>query len=500
MQKKQNIVLILVLILGLFSKSCNNASENKVDQYPNIVFILADDMGYGDVGFNNPDSKIPTPHIDKLAREGISFTDGHSPAQICTPSRYSILTGRYYWRNEVYKEIGWEVIQAGREPLIEENRLTLPEMLGQNGYHTACIGKWHLGFQWEAKEGEKEIGHYNDLDYTKKVNGGPVTRGFDYFFGLDTPNGSVSFIENEHFTAIPSEKSPKEISWADKIPPGWTYEKIMPTLTQKVLDYIQERAPKDSAFFLYYALTGPHTPIAPDSAFIGKSEAGRYGDFIYQIDYDVGKIVETLKKQGIYDNTVIIFASDNGSPERDGTNYSGPMKSVLKYDHYPNHPWRGMKADLWEGGHRVPFIIRWHGVTEPNTSSDVTVSLIDIMRTLANYLDIELPGDAAEDSYDIMPALRGEKISGHDPFIIYNSEKPAIRSGKWKLILDAGPTGFSRHSGYKVPKGAPEAQLYDMINDPKEQNNLFEQKPDVVKELKKTLDAYINSPSNTLRE
>jgi arylsulfatase A len=502
MKQQSNHLTVGVLLLTTMMGT-GGCSEKKTtrEKPPNIVYILADDLGYGDVGYNNPASKIPTPHIDKLASEGIRFTDGHSPAQICTPSRYSILTGRYYWRNEVYKEIGWRVIQAWQKPLIEEDRLTLPGMLQTQGYHTACIGKWHLGFDWEVKKGKEKSGTYRNLDYTKKVKGGPLTRGFDYFYGLDIPNGSVAFIENEHHVEIPSQEPyhPIIARWTGKTARGWTFEKIKPALTQKAISYIEKKSKSDSAFFLYYALTGPHTPIAPVSNFIGKSQAGRYGDFINQIDYDVGKIVETLKNQGVYDNTVIIFASDNGSPERDGTNYFGELKSVLKYEHYPNQPNRGMKADLWEGGHRVPFIIRWPGVTESNTSSDVTVSQIDIMRTLANYLNIDLPKNAAEDSYDIMRVLQGGKTSGHDPLIVFNSDKPTIRSGKWKLILDAGPTGFSRHAGYKVPVGAPEWQLYDMINDPKEQINLFKQKPDVVKELKKILDTYINSPSNSFK-
>ena len=475
----------------LVLSSCSDSEKND-QQKPNIVYILADDMGYGDVQCNNADSKIPTPNIDHLAEEGMRFTDGHSPAQISTPSRYSILTGRYYWRNEVYEEIGWRVIQAWQEPLIEPDRLTLPRMLKDQEYHTACIGKWHLGFNWQVKEGKKKGGNYKNLDYTKKVKGGPITRGFDYFFGLDIPNGSVAFIENDMHTQIPSQEPYNSVvaRWADQTPEGWTLEKILPTLTQKAMDYIERRSKSDSAFFLYYALTGPHTPIAPDSAFIGNSGAGRYGDFINQIDHDVGRILKSLKEQGVYNNTVVIFSSDNGSPERDGTNYFGEMKSVLKYDHYPNDPWRGMKADLWEGGHRVPFIVRWPGVVEPNTISDVPVSQIDFMQTFASYLGIELPENAAEDSYNILPVLQGEQTAGHDPIIVYNSDKPTIRLGKWKLILDEGPTGFSRHAGYEPPEDAPEGQLYNMKEDPREQNNLYEERMNVVKRLKDSLEAY----------
>ena len=493
------VTISAAICAGIISCKDQKETENNTQTLPNIVYILADDLGYGDVKINNNESKIPTPNIDQLAGEGIRFTDGHSPAQICAPSRYSILTGRYYWRNEIYQEIGWRVVSPWAEPMIEEDRLTLPQMLGDLGYHTACIGKWHLGFDWIVKEGGKKGGTYRDLDYTAKVKGGPLTRGFDYFFGIDRPNGSVAFIEDEWHTEIPSQKPANPIlaSFADKTPVGWTFEKIKPTLTQKAIDYIEDRSNSDSAFFLYYALTGPHTPIAPDSNYIGKSQAGRYGDFVYQIDSDVGRIVETLKKQGVYENTVIIFSSDNGSPEMDGTNYFGPLKSVFRYGHYPNTPWRGMKADLWEGGHRVPLIVRWPGVTTPNTVSEVTVSQIDFMRTFANFFDYELPEDAAEDSYDIMSALRGEKTAGHDPLILYNSEIPTIRSGKWKLILDKGPTGFSRRAGYEPRDDAPDWQLYNMESDPREQNNLFEERQDVVKELEKMLNAYIIRPSNS---
>jgi arylsulfatase A-like enzyme len=481
----------------LINSSCNNDKES---QKPNIVYILADDMGYGDVQCNNPDSKIPTPNIDRLASEGMRFTDGHSPAQICTPSRYSILTGRYYWRNKVYEEIGWRVIQAWQKPLIEPNRLTFPGMLKDQGYHTACIGKWHLGFNWQVKKGKREGGgNYKNLDYTKKVKGGPITRGFDYFFGLDAPNRSVAFIENDRHTQIPSQKPYNSVvaRWADKTAEGWTFEKILPTLTQKALDYIERRSESDSAFFIYYALTAPHTPIAPDSAFIDNSGAGRYGDFVNQIDHDIGRIIQTLEEQGLYDNTVVIFSSDNGSPERDGTNYFGGLKTVLKYDHYPNDPWRGMKADLWEAGHRVPFIVRWPGVVKPNTTSDVPVSQIDFMRTFANYLEIELPKNAAEDSYNILPVLQGKQTDGHDPIIVYNSNKPTIRLSKWKLILDKGPTGFSRHAGYEPPVDAPEGQLYNMEKDPQEQNNLYDEKKEMVSRLKDSLEAYKKEGSSS---
>lgn len=481
----RKIIIVLIIIqMGVFL-ICQSLHGENTSGKPNIIYILADDLGFGDIKCNNPESKIPTPQIDKLAAEGISFTNGHSPAQICAPSRYSILTGRYYWRNEVYKEIGWRVVIPWVKPIIEEDRLTFPQMLKNVGYYTACIGKWHLGFDWVVKEGGAKGGNYKDLDYTKKVGGGPVTKGFDYFFGIDSPNSSYTFIENDRHTEIPSEEPYHAYAKARtyKTAKGWTFENILPTLTNKALGYIEKYSKEDEPFFLYFPLNGPHTPIAPSKEFIGKSKAGLYGDFVYQVDWVVGQIVEKLKKEGIYDNTVIIFSSDNGSPERDGTNYVGELKSISKFDHSPNHPFRGMKADLWEGGHRVPFIIRWPGISNPNSTSNVAVSQIDLMRTIGNYTGASLTDNSAEDSYDILTAIKGEKSVGHDPLIILDGDVVSIRSGNWKLIMHPGATGFSMHAGYKTPDGVPKGQLYNMKVDNKEQKNLYKEHPEIVDRL-----------------
>lgn len=494
-------IVVMGMLLSYASVESGFTQSPSSVNHPNIVYILTDDLGYGDVECNNSLSRIPTPNINQLAREGIRFTNGHSPAQICTPSRYSILTGCYYWRSERYKEIGWRVIQPWQKPLIEEGRLTLPTMLKQKGYHTACIGKWHLGFDWKVREGMEKGSNYKNLDYTARVDGGPITRGFDYFFGLDVPNGSVVFIENDRFTEVPAREPYNSIvaRWGDKTAQNWTFEGILPTLTKKAIEYIEDQANNKEPFFLYYAMTGPHTPIAPDSSFLGSSGAGRYGDFVHQIDDDLGRIVETLKKEGVYESTVIVFSSDNGSPERDGTDYYGDLKSVLRFGHYPNSPYRGMKADLWEGGHRVPFIIRWPGLVIPNTTSDVTVSQLDIMRTLAEFMEIELPVYAAEDSYNILPVLRGTSKQGHDPLILYNGDKPTIRSGKWKLILDKGPTGFSRHAGYNPPPEAPVGQLYNIQEDAQEIENLYNERSEVVSRMVDILERYRKNGSHSLK-
>jgi arylsulfatase A len=470
---------------------------------PNIVIVLADDLGYGDPGCYNDQSKIPTPYIDKLAKQGVRFTDAHTPASVCTPTRYALLTGRYCWRSELKKSVLW----SWDPSLIEPDRLTMPEMLHQRGYGTACIGKWHLGWDWPTTDNSRisdqlHKGESNPkvrweygkkVDFTRSIGGGPTTRGFDYYFGDDVPNfPPYCFIENDHVLELPSVEKRKDM-FGSRGPatPGWQLDEVMPTITKRAVQYIDDNARhKEKPFFLYFTLTAPHTPIAPDEPFIGKSGAGRYGDYVVQVDYSLGQIMQALKKNGIDDNTILIFTSDNGSPQRDGTNYAGKAGSVKRYGHDPSRPWRGMKADIWEAGHRVPFVVRWPGRTIAGTDSAETICLTDLMTTFAGIVNHSLPADSAEDSYDILPALLGKKMSRPiRPDIIHHSHKDifAIRQGDWKLILGKGSGGFTR---YKPPKDAPRGQLYNLTDDPSEQNNLYNSRPDKVKSLTALLNEY----------
>jgi arylsulfatase A-like enzyme len=480
------------------------ASEN----HPNIVFILADDMGYGDLACQNPDSKIPTPHLDSLAKEGVRFTDAHSPSAVCTPTRYGLLTGRYAWRTPLKSGVLW----PWDGPLIEQGRLTVGGLLKKNDYTTACIGKWHLGWDWSTKDGSRmndqiAIGKYDTkirdafgkkIDFSRPARNGPVARGFDYYFGDDVPNfPPYCFIENDHTEGLPIEEKPEEMfGHPGPMRKGWKLDEVMPRLTQKAVDFI--KAPPGSKpfhkaegrpFFLYFSLTAPHTPIAPAEAFKGKSKAGGYGDFVHQVDWTVGQVMKALEETGQAGNTLLIFTSDNGSPGRDGSDMNGAVNSVRRFGHNPSHIYRGIKADVWDGGHRVPFIARWPRRVRPGSVCDEPVCHVDLMATCAAILGQTLPAGAGEDSHDILPALMGQKRE--KPIreaIIHHSGNGmfAVRQGKWKLILGRGSGGWSGKGG----EGDPHVQLYDMAGDPSETKNLCNEHPDIVKSLSALLEKY----------
>ncbi len=496
-------VTVGVFLLGGCAAKTASKTAEQSQPLPNIVYILADDMGYGDPGCYNPESKIPTPNMDRLANEGIRFTDAHSPSSVCTPTRYSILTGRYAWRSRLKKAVLW----SWDKPLIETDRLTVPEMLKQRGYHTACIGKWHLGWDWPTTDSSQiddqlKVGQYNEkvraafgqkVDFTQPIKGGPLDCGFDYYFGDDVPNfPPYCFIENDRVVENPSETKPKAMfGTAGPMCPDWKLEAVMPALTEKATDYIRQQAKQSQQqpFFLYFALTAPHTPIVPADEFAGKSRAGRYGDYVYQVDWTIGQIMEELFRQSLEDNTLIIVTSDNGSPARDGTNACGSARSVIKYDHNPSGKLRGIKADIWEGGHRVPFIARWPDKIRPGLVSHETICHVDLMATVASVLSIELPDNAAEDSYDILPVLLDKPHDGPiRPATVHHSIQGVfgIRRGKWKYVDGVGSGGWSGKGD-----GLP-GQLYDMEADPKESNNLYEspEHQTIIKELKALLTRY----------
>jgi len=473
---------------------------------PNIVFILADDMGFGDVACQNPESTIPTPNLDRLAARGVRFTDAHSPSAVCTPTRYGVLTGRYCWRSRLKRGVLW----CWARPLIEADRLTVGKLCKAHGYDTACIGKWHLGMDWPTTDGKppvgmgktRAVGSGKNVDFAKPVANGPTTRGFDYYFGTAVPNfPPYCFIENERTVGIPTVDKPKGMfGCPGPMLKGWKLENILGGLMAKAVAYIDAeggrathaafRQTKGSPFFLYMPLTAPHTPIAPAEEFRGKSEAGAYGDFVHQVDHVVGQVWAALKRNGFEDNTLLIFTSDNGSPARDGTNMSGPTRSVLKYGHNPSGIYRGIKADAYEGGHRVPFLARWPGRTKEATTCDQTICHTDLLATVAGILGVTLPDNAGEDSYDIRAALEGRPPA--EPIreaTVHHSIGGTfcIRQGKWKLIAGRGSGGWTR---VKTQKTDPPGQLYDMTADPSEKKNLWRENPDVVKRLTALLEKY----------
>lgn len=493
------LLFLSIPTLLLFSCSKTETSE----KLPNIVIIYADDMGYGDLGIQNPDSKIPTPNLDRLASEGMRFTDGHSSSGICTPSRYALLTGRYHWR----KFHG--IVQSFGPPSFDEERLTMPEMLKQKGYATACIGKWHLGWNWNFKaepSGRKilwnrEVHYYlpEEIDWEKPITGGPLSHGFDYYFGDDVPNfPPYTWIENEHVITVPTlplTETPEtsEGSWEARPGPmaeGWTLDAVMPTLTGKAVEYIQSRKGKEEPFFLYFPWTSPHAPIVPTKEFQGTTDAGGYGDFMHQSDWTAGQVLQALEENGFTENTIVIFTADNG-PER----YA--YDRIRNYNHFSAGPLRGLKRDTWEGGHRVPFVIKWPGVIEAGSVSDEVINQVDLMATLAEIAGFELPDEAAEDSYNLLPHLKGEPNTKNiREATVQNTFKDryAIRKGDWVLIDSKSgmhsqvPGWFNEQFGYS--ENMFEGELYNLKEDISQKNNLYPEYPEKVAELKALLEKY----------
>ena len=490
------LAAIWVILFSFFA-----CKEEK--KLPNIIIVLADDLGYGDIRIYNPASKIPTPYLDQLARDGMRFTDAHTPSSVCTPTRYALLTGRYAWRTKLKSSVLW----AWDKPLIEPDRLTLPKMLKSQDYATACIGKWHLGWRWPSRNSNSfmndsvPIGNYalpgrkdlwNEIDFNKPLGGGPLEAGFDYYFGDDVPNfPPYTFFENDRLLQMPKLQKPQGMfGYPGPMAEGWKLENVMPTLTEKAVDYIHQQSKIDQPFFLYFALTAPHTPIAPIDKFRGRSEAGLYGDFVHEVDWSVGQIVKALHQSGQYENSLLIFTSDNGSPQRNGQGMSGPVGSVQHYGHNPSGPWRGLKADIWEGGHRVPFIVNYYGEIKTNNVNDHLICLTDIFSTLATLLGMDKYKEATEDSYDFSSLMLKDKSDQiKRKSIVHHSINGtfAIRVGEWKLILGKDSGGFSRGIPTAGVPVETEGQLYHLANDPGERENLYAQFPEKVKELTKKL-------------
>ena len=447
---------------------------------PNVLFILADDLGYGDLRCYNAASKIPTPHCDQLASAGIRFADAHSPAAVCTPTRYGILTGRYCWRTSLKSG----VLQGYDPLLIEPGRLTVASFLKQQGYVTGAVGKWHLG-----------LSDRKPTDYDLPFAAGPHTVGFDNYFGipssLDFPPyvfvASDRVVERPTSTIAASEMRRKGGGgfWrAGAIAPSFKHEDVLPAITDKAVQFIAKQT-EDRPFFLYFALTSPHTPWMPTPEYRGKSQAGYYGDFVVQTDAAIGRVLDALHERGLAENTLVIVTSDNGA--------HWLASDIEQFGHRANASWRGQKADFWEGGHRVPFIARWPGKIKPGATSDETICLTDLMRTLGAMLDVSLPHNAAEDSFNILPALLGQDL--HRPIrqaTVHQSGDGtlAIRQGPWKLCFALGSHGFSEPRTVQAKPGEPLGQLYNLADDPGEANNLWAAEPKIVAQLADLMDRY----------
>lgn len=473
---------IFLLIINLIA--CTTEPQS-----PNVIIILADDLGYGDPQCYNPQSKIPTPNIDALAASGMQFTDAHSPSSVCTPTRYALLTGRYAWRTDLKSSVLW----TWDRPLIEEDRMTMADLFKANGYATACIGKWHLGWEWAGNDGNPfandtlPLGKYGGksrnefwrkIDFNKPMGGGPLAAGFEYYFGDDVPNfAPYTFFENDRLLAIPDTLKPKEMFGnPGPMVKDWDLEKVMPTITEKAVKYIHKQTQQKNPFFLYFSLTAPHTPIAPTKEFQGKSEAGLYGDFVHEVDWSVGQILEALKATEAYENTLVIFTSDNGSPQRDGSNMNGATGSVKVYGHDPSFPWRGMKGDIYEGGHRVPFVVAWPGHIPANSRANQLIGHMDLASSLANMLDFPQDLSQFEDSYDMSQVFLGKSSDQSiRPQIVHHSLNGtfAIRQGDWKLIQGKDSGGFSRGIPAEHKPVETEGQLYRLSDDPGEKDNSY---------------------------
>ncbi len=453
-------------------------------EHPNIVVILVDDMGYGDPGCFNPNSKIPTPHIDSLARDGMRFTDAHAPGPLCHMSRYGLLTGRYPFRTNVNL---WR-----SQPLIEEGQMTIASFAKAHGYRTAMVGKWHVGF--------------NEDGYDKPLPGGPVDRGFDSYFGIraSTDIPPYFYIRDNKAVAPPTDHIEANVSegwspiqgafWrAGGIAPNLALADVLPRFTNEAVQVIEKHAAsaaaKSDPLMLYLAYPAPHTPWLPDEEFAGKSGAGMYGDFLMMVDAQIGRVLATLRKAGMEDDTLVIFTSDNGPVWYE--------TDVERFGHDSCGGLRGMKADAWEAGHRMPFVARWPKQVKAGTTSKQLVSFTDLLATFADLLDVKLPPDAGPDSFSFLPALTGKQSKANAlrtqiAMQPGSAKMMTFRSGDWKLITGLGSGGFSKPNRVKSEAGDPQGQLYNLASDLGETTNLCAEHPEIVArltaELKKIVD------------
>jgi arylsulfatase A-like enzyme len=466
---------------ALFLKADGLSASIAAAKKPNVVYILADDLGWGDIDAYNSHSAITTPRCNEFAQQSMRFTDMHASSAVCTPSRYSILTGRYCWRSRLKKG----VLNGDSPNLIEVGRMTVPSMLKEAGYYTAGVGKWHLGLGDEAK-----------TDFAKPLTPGPISHGFDYYFGIPASldMGPYVYFENEHVVeqaTIPDagSKSPRGVFWRPGLRAAdFDIPQCLPTLTDKAVTLLEERkAHPNVPFFLYFAMPSPHTPWVPLPEYRGKSRAGDYGDYVAEVDAMIGRVLDALKANGQAENTVVIVTSDNGADWK--------PEDIEHYPHRANAGWRGEKADVWEAGHRIPFMARWPGHIPADTVCDETGSLTDLMGTLAAILRIDLPPNAGEDSFNLLPALLHKPHAPIRKTIVDHSIDGmfTIREGDWKLELGLGSGGFSAPRTVQPVPGGVQGQLYNLAQDPHELYTLDEQHPEIVERLTKLLDTYKES-------
>jgi len=479
------LILSVCLLLG----GCS-AEESSPPESPNVVVILADDMGYGDVGAFNPESKIPTPRLDSLAKQSKRFTDAHSPGALCVPTRYGLLTGRHPHRERMGE---WT-----ERSLIDADQPTMASVLGGRGYETYMVGKWHLGFEGGTEH-----------DCSNPLRGGPVDRGFDHYFGipasLDIP--PYFYIRDDRCAAAPTDTitentSEKQI-WTDiqgpfwrggKIAPDLQLDQVLPRLTEETVSYLNRHREKqnDRPFFMYLALTAPHTPWLPPDSLRGASGAGLYGDFVVQVDRAVGTVLDALDRLGLRGNTLLVFTSDNGPVWYD--------KDEQRFGHRSASRYRGMKGDAWEGGHRMPFLVRWPGHVPPGTTSDQLLTFTDLLATVADLTGQPIPPDST-DGVNLGPVVTGARDTvAREGAVVQANAYLTVRDGPWKLIPGLGSGGFTSPRTRTPGPDDPREQLYHLGNDPAEENNLYDQRPEVGERLRSQLRRYREQRPETSSE
>ena len=477
-----------ILALLLLSVSLHAAK-------PNIIFILADDMGYGDVQALNPKSKIPTPHLNRLAKEGMTFTDAHSPSGVCTPTRYGVITGRYCWRSSLKRG----VLGGYSAPLIEKNRPTVGGVMQKAGYHTAAIGKWHLGMNMTRLEGGKPKQDRWDgdgnVDFSKPIADSPVTRGFHEYFGVSASLDMAPYvwIENDRFVPAklvqqPGIKFPGFVRQGPRAE-DLKFEEGLDVLGERTAAFLKRMAKGGQPFFLYMPLTGPHKPVTPHPRFVGKTGLGPYGDFVMNVDDTVGQVLKALDETKLAENTLVMFTSDNGSfmyrVDDEDDHVKTPTKQQYhSKSHTANGPWRGTKADIWEGGHHVPFFARWPGKVKAGSQSAQVITHTDLFATVAAIAGAKIPKGAAADSYSFLPLLLGKAKGYSRPPVIHHSASGmfAIRDGDWKLVLGNGSGGRQQPRGRAFEKPFFLANLKE---DPAEKTNQVEAESKVAAALEK---------------
>lgn len=503
---KISFLSVLVLFMNTYCASSQTLEKIKKDKKPNIIYILADDLGIGDLSIYNKNSKIQTPNLDKMGKEGMKFTDAHTSSAVCTPTRYGILTGRYNWRTPLKEFVTW-----GNSPiLIKKDRLTVAKMLQDYGYKTANIGKWHLGLNWTMKKNSADFEHFSgrtdrlnfkNIDYSKPLKSGALDLGFDYSFMIAASLNMPPFVylENDKATMVPAgiaSQTKKENPLANwikgAIAADFVHDQVLPEIVDKSISFIKENANKTVPFFMYIPLPSPHNPVLPIAPWKGKSKMSPYADFVMMIDDLMGTIFKTLKEQGIEENTLVIFASDNGYAT------TNDLKTLRKKKHSPSYVYSGYKGSYLEGGHRVPFLVKWPSKIQANMVSDATICTTDFIATCADILNYNFKDNEAEDSFSMLPLLTNEgdysrkTTIHHDKYGVFG-----IRKGDWKLIVSPNAGMMASGKPKKNKKKLPEEILYNLKEDIKERNNIAAKFPEKVKELKNLLIKQIRAGRST---